>query len=98
MLKPEGYSVITEPGKRDVEHDTLTCGHCGAISFTSAGVNQPPQIVVVKWDQTVKVTSVERCFKCWRFICPICQNKPFECVPLEKKIELEEKAARLILP
>lgn len=98
MRNPGGYSVITEPGKHDVEHDTLTCGHCGKIDFVSAGVDRPPQIVVVKMDQSVQVTEVARCWKCWRFICPICQRKPFECTPAEAKVEQEEKAARLILP
>lgn len=98
MLRPEGYSIITEPGERDIEHDTLTCGHCGKIDFTSAGVDKPPQIVIVKMDQTVTVTEVQRCFKCWRFICPKCQNKPFECTPYEAQIEAQEKVARLILP
>lgn len=98
MLNPAGYSIITEPGKRDVEHDTFTCGHCGHITFTEGGIGKPPTVVVIKMDQSVEVTEVHRCMRCWRYICPRCQRTPFECVPLEKKVEQEEKAARLIIP
>lgn len=98
MLNPQGYSIITEPGKRDVEHDTFTCGHCGFITFTEGGIGKPPTVVVIKGDNSVEVKEVGRCFKCWRFICPRCERTPFECTPVEAKVEAEEKAARLILP
>jgi hypothetical protein len=37
MLRPQGYAITTEPGKPDVEEDTITCGHCNGISFVPAG-------------------------------------------------------------
>lgn len=97
MLKAEGYSIITAPGERPVEQDTFTCGHCNAISLTSPGFGKPLQVAVVRADGSVYMKDAGFCRNCFRHICPRCEN--FECVPLEKKLELEERAARrLILP
>lgn len=100
MLKAEGYSIINNPGERVVEHDTLTCGHCGFITFTQAGVaGGPPRLAVIQFDNSITMRDVHRCRSCWRFVCPKCEKTAFECMPYEAKIELEEKTARkLILP
>ena len=96
MLKAEGYSIITEPGQRPREHDTITCGHCGQITFTSAGFGKPMQVAVIKADGDVLMKDVGFCRNCFRHICPCCENN-FECVPLEKKIEAEEAQARKLI-
>lgn len=100
MLKAEGYSLITDPGQRAVEHDTITCGHCGFITFTAPGrAGDPPRLAVIQFDNSVTMREVHRCRKCWRFVCPKCEKNVFECTPLEAKIEAEENAYRkLILP
>lgn len=98
MLKAEGYSVITEPGKRSLEHDTFTCAHCNAITFTSPGFGKPLQVAIVGWKGDVRMQDAGFCRLCYRHICPRCEAKK-ECTPLMKKIEEEEAIARkLILP
>lgn len=98
MLKAEGYSVINNPGERALEHDTFTCGHCMAITFTKAGLGGPLQVAMIQADGSVRMIDAGFCRSCWRHICPRCQNN-FECVPYQKKIDIEETAARkLILP
>lgn len=98
MLKAEGYSIITEPGARAKEHDTFTCAHCQAITFTQPGFNQPLQVAMIQADASVVMKDAGFCRQCYRHICPRCENK-LECVPIEKAIDLEEKAARgIILP
>lgn len=97
MLRAEGCSIITSPGERVRETDTFTCGHCNAITFTKPGLGGPLQVAMIKADHSVVMKDAGFCRKCWRHICPRCEN--FECVPLEAKIEAEEATARkLILP
>lgn len=96
VLKAEGYSIINSPGERAIEHDTFTCGHCNFITFTK-GIGSKMQVVVIQNDQSVTVKDAGFCRKCWRYICPRCEN--FDCTPLEAKLDAEEKQARkLILP
>lgn len=98
MLNPGGYSIITEPGERAKETDTYSCAHCNAITFTKPGFGRPLQVAVIKKDLSVEMVDAPFCRNCYRHICPRCTK--FECVPLEKKIEIEEAASRkaLILP
>lgn len=97
MLRAEGYSVINAPGERAIEQDTYTCGHCNFITFTQPGLGKPLQTAVIQPGGTVIMKDAGFCRKCWRHICPRCEN--FECQPLEAKIEREERTARkLILP
>lgn len=98
MLKAEGYSVINAPGSRPLEHDTITCAHCGFITFTKGGLGTPLTVAVVHLDQSVTMREVKRCHSCWGYICPKCEAIG-ECNPRMKRIEEEEKQAlRLILP
>lgn len=93
MLNASGYSVIVEPGKRNVEHDTISCAHCGKIEFTRAGFGPGGlQVAVIKRDLSVEMRPAPFCRNCYRHICPRCEGK--DCVPLEKKIDIEESAAR----
>lgn len=97
MRNPSGYSVITEPGQRAVEHDTISCAHCGFINFTVGGFGRPLQVAVIKGDGTTEMRDAAKCFTCDEYICPRAGCR--ECVPKLKRIEREEAAARkLILP
>lgn len=88
MLKPSGYSIVTEPGKRNLEHDTFTCAHCRAITFTRGGIGQPLVVVVIGNDGKIRTEEVRRCFNCYEYICP--RKECDVCVPALKKIEEEE--------
>jgi hypothetical protein len=90
MRSAGGYSVITEPGKRDVEHDTFSCAHCNAITFTQPGWGKPLQVAVVRVDGSIMMKDAGFCRKCYRHICPRCENK-FECTPVEKRLDDEER-------
>lgn len=90
MRNAGGYSIITEPGQRDVEHDTYTCGHCGSITFT-VGEGNRLQVAVIKGNGNIEMRDAGFCRKCWRHICPRCIG--FKCTPFEAKIEQEEAEA-----
>lgn len=91
MLRADGYSIITSPGERPVEADLEKCAHCQAIQFMRAGFGAP-QVMIFRADATHYMRDVSRCLNCYRFICPRCEGKP--CIPFEKKVDLEEAAAR----
>lgn len=97
MLKPTGYSIITDPdAPRPIEHDTFTCNHCRAITFTKAG-HGVLTCAVIGPGGVVAMKEVHKCRNCMQEICPRCEGKP--CVHWEKAMEEEEAAARrLILP
>jgi len=40
MLRPQGYAVISEPGKADEVRESITCTHCNCIVFLKP--RQPP--------------------------------------------------------
>ena len=98
MLNAGGYSVTFAPGERDVERDTYSCAHCGFITFTNPGFGRPLQVAVITKDLSVEMRDAPFCRSCYRHICPRCEGK--DCVPIEKKVDLEEAAARkgIILP
>jgi len=91
MRNPQGYSVITNPGERAIEHDTFSCAHCGAITFTKGAWGQL-QVAIIKGDGKVEMRDVHKCYSCDNYICPRCVGK--DCIPKFKRIEQEEKAAR----
>jgi len=94
MRNAGGYSVIVEPGKRNVEHDLATCRHCNRVAFTSPSAHgRAPQIMVMRADGSNILMDYTMCRKCMAFICPVCAKKR-ECVPFERKLEIVEKAAR----
>lgn len=95
MLKPEGYSIITAPGARDVEHETSTCAHCQAISLMRAGFG-PAQVKVMRADGSHYFVEAPFCRGCFRHICPR-KECGEQCVPFEKRLEIEERAARRMI-
>jgi hypothetical protein len=74
VRRPASYGLITEPGKRDIEKDTLMCCHCG-------------QHIEVKPGPTGHY-EVPRCTCCddWRCYKPECEV----CRPLEERLRLME--------
>jgi hypothetical protein len=95
MRNPTGYSIVTAPGERVVEHDTFTCAHCRQITFTKGGLTSPLQVAIIKADGSVQMRDVAKCFRCDEYVCPRCEGG--ECYPGMKRIEEEEKLARIIL-
>lgn len=91
MRTAGGYSVVVSPGERPLEHDTTNCAHCGHIGFMQAGFG-PPRMLIFKADGTHYLKEIERCLKCFQFICPRAQC--VECIPYLKKVDDAEKAAR----
>lgn len=72
-----GYSVITSPGERSVEHDITKCAHCQSIIFLKA-MCKPED-------------APNFCMNCFAPVCKRHECK--ECVPFLKKIEEEERKA-----
>ena len=100
MRNAGGYSIITDPAVgRPIEQDTFTCAHCNAITFTREGLGKPLQVAVIRVDGSVTMKDAGFCRRCYRHICPRCENS-FECTPIEKRLEEDEKAWRggIILP
>jgi hypothetical protein len=78
--KRSGYSVITEPGKADVEQDTFTCGHCNHVVFVKPRCDP--------------ADMGGRCTCCDRLICPKCVGHA--CDVIEKKLDRMEARGRLL--
>lgn len=80
MFKAGGNALWTEPGKPDIERDTITCCHCNRITII-----QPYENV-----------SDRFCAMCNRYMCNKCTDRRvFEgCQPFEKKLEEMESRAR----
>lgn len=74
FLRSGGWSVVTEPGKQDIEHDTFSCGHCNQVVFVSA--------------RTSPEDMGGRCTCCDKLICKKCVGKG--CTPLEEQIRMME--------
>lgn len=92
MRNPEGYSIITDPAfARPIEHDTTSCGHCNAISFTQVKGGKP-QVLIFQNDGNHVMRDVPFCRNCFRFICPRCEGK--ECYPFEKYLDKVEGEAQ----
>lgn len=93
MLRAQGYAVTSEPGRADVEEDTITCAHCNGIVFLTPGF--------ILHDEQVR-----KCTTCDRFICPSCGGTDLvfndetgkveraACDPFEKKLERMEARDR----
>ena len=79
MRKPQGYSVIVEPGRADIECDTVTCIHCNGVVFVAAG-KDPSDLGGF-------------CVLCNRNICAACASTG-KCDPFEKKLERIESRGR----
>lgn len=73
-----GYGLIVEPGKQDDEVDSLTCGHCGTVSWMKPF--QPGEAMG------------GRCTCCDKFVCLACVGKG--CTPLEKRLDAYERRAK----
>lgn len=80
MRRPQGYATITSPDKPLFERDTVSCGHCGAISLV-----QPRQ-------DPSELGGF--CRGCYRHICGPCTSK-LTCEPFEKKLEEMERRGQL---
>ena len=76
MRNAGGYSIITEPGKADVESDTFTCRHCGKVVFVKPMCDP--------------ADMGGRCTVCDGLVCPDCVGKG--CDRLEEKLRREERS------
>lgn len=74
--KPGGVIVISEPGKKLVEIDTITCCHCQRV----VPLNKP--------DGT-KLPPPSFCLQCMRPTCPAC-GADGRCRPFEKAVQEAE--------
>ncbi len=89
MRRPQGYGIITEPGKADIEFDTYTCNHCNTV-VRMAPMMQPEDVC---WGI--------RCKMCNRDICRRCVNDMLmgifpRCVPWEQRMERMESRDRFL--
>ncbi len=74
FLKTGGYSIISEPGKADIEMDSFTCKHCNRVTFIHA--------------RTSPEDLGGRCTVCDGLICSQCVDK--DCDVLEEKLRRME--------
>lgn len=70
-----GYAIITDPIAPPEEVDSLTCGHCGAVTWM-----KPFQDGAAMGG---------RCTCCDKFICLRCVGKG--CTPLQKRLDIWER-------
>ena len=78
--KPQGYAVTYEPGKPDVEEDTMTCCHCNFVFFLKP------------YQDPAEVGGF--CRLCMMHTCTKCADNG-GCEPFEKKLEAMESKDRL---
>lgn len=87
MLRPQGY-VQVFGDIRTIEHDSITCGHCGCIVLVKPGsvatVYIFPQMEGPPFEE-----AGAGCHVCMRSICLTCYDRG-TCTPLERRIEQME--------
>jgi hypothetical protein len=81
MRIPGGYAVISEPGRADVELDSITCFHCNRVVFVKAG--QDPSALG------------GFCRVCMRHLCGPCADLG-TCTPYEREMEKAEARDRFL--
>jgi hypothetical protein len=81
MLKPQGYSLLTDPVTGVVEQDTYTCAHCQKVTFVKP-FQRPDE-------------HGGFCRKCMALVCKDCSGK--ECKPIMKQVEEWERIGNMIL-
>jgi hypothetical protein len=81
MRKPGGWTIITEPGKTDIEQDSFTCAHGN-------------EIVIVKARQDPSEMG-GFCRMCMAHICAKCAATG-ACEPFEKKLLRMESRDRFL--
>jgi hypothetical protein len=79
MRRPGGYGHWFNGQGRDLERDTFTCQHCGAVVF------------VEPFQDPAKAGGW--CMCCSKLICRHCANDG-ECRPFEKQLDEHERAER----
>ena len=87
-----GYLIAEDPdpwrsrGQVSVmEHDTLTCGHCGRVVKLVINKDVRPERAAFELD----AKSVSGCRRCGQFVCDPCRR--FGCDPIEAKLERLER-------
>jgi hypothetical protein len=91
VLRPQGYSVVSDPESGVVEHDTAQCGHCQRILFTKPGSASTVYLFPQR-DGRVLEELGARCAKCDTPVCLTCHAKGV-CVPFERWLEQVEARA-----
>ncbi len=94
MLKPDGYGIGLGPDWKGgkVEHDNVTCIHCGKIDMVRPGLGQALAVMVFRADNTHYFKEAGFCRSCMAYHCPKpeCQT----CNNRFKRMEAEENQAR----
>lgn len=100
MLNPGGYAVWTdrETG-RLLERDTITCAHCQRVVYMrprDASSARETVQGLSKFDQGAEHDGDLGgfCRLCMKHICGPCSDVG-TCIPFERKLEINEQAARL---
>lgn len=95
MLRPQGYSIVTDPEGPNWERDSITCVHCQRVIFVKPGtgctVYQFPQV-----DGRVLEEMGAWCSKCHKPVCLQC-HEIGNCKPWAKvmeELEAVERSAR----
>lgn len=92
MLRPQGYVSVV--GFSQIEHDTITCGHCNQIVLVKPG-SASTVYVLPQMDAPPKEEPGAMCRQCMRPVCLTCHAHG-RCLPLELRIEQMEARGRLL--
>lgn len=85
MLRPGGYAVWTDPSGAVLERDTVTCGHCSAVTFVKPRTAATVYLIPQGPGRPDREEPGAMCSVCWRPVCLRCHAKGI-CVPLEKRL------------
>lgn len=90
MYKPHGYVVIADPdAPRNVEHDTVQCGHCGSHTKVKPGTGSTIYLIPTETPGMYKEEGGCFCGRCNTFICISCHKKG-RCRPFELWLDEQE--------
>lgn len=78
MRSPHGYAtIIGDPahGFGMVEHDAVTCIHCGGVSMTRSATSGRLEVMVFRADGSHYFKEAGFCRSCFQPICPKCDGR-----------------------
>jgi hypothetical protein len=96
--KAEGVAQLCGPFGEVFTVKTITCGHCGRITFASPFGDGTGEVNLPAGTEHVVMNTANRqppavCQNCWSLVCARC-HAVGKCIPLEKTIEQAESSRR----
>ena len=92
MRRPQGYVSVVGGWQDQIEHDTVTCGHCNAIVLVKPG-SAATVYVYPQLQGPAKEEAGAMCRVCMSHVCLRCHDRGV-CTPLMRRIEDMEDRRR----